>query len=831
MISEHDEVTVARGMPNMAMIKTIMDAAPYGAGEPRAGEQPHNPAAAIPTPMVPAPETQAAPVVVPAAGAPPKGVAKTMIMSQTLSDPEMEARARAEIDAAIGRASTAQAPPIDAPKPKANASALSGTMMMGGDENAAVAAAIAAARGGAPVDPNGPTAPQASHAPQAPYAAASIHEESTRKDASPLSRSVLAPQSWGPPPVPAPGDASPVLPPVAAPPVAAPPAGGPLRTMLGMPATDLGVPGAAQHQQPQQQQPPPQQLPQRMATQLGGTVAMSDASAARDQALQQAAQQQQPKPLNAQKTMMGVAIPGIAPTHGHGAMPPASINDRNAGGGGGAGGPSSLDLRSKQSTMLGVAIPGIAPTHGAPEPGPHSHGQHAHQAGAPSRGQPNVPSKVQNTALGMMAVPDVKIVPRPKTLIDEPLPQMPELRPKKGVPAVALVGIVAALVLVGGGIITFFALRAGAPLTAVPQLDENGRESLKIGCTSCPDGTKVSLGASSSTVTAGAALLPLPAPLSIGENELSVKVERPAGGRNEDVKIHVPVAYRVRADLATLSARPPAITVRIEATPGSEVKVDDKPVPLDATGRGAYAIDLSKETEGTGEPKTFERKIPFAITPKGGKLETGELTARTAIVPLALDAPGRELVTDKASAAVSGQTRPGTTVAIDGQNVAVDPQGRFGVRVELAAPGEKALEIVASAPPLAPRIAKVKVTRVASLAEAAKEQDAQSPIGYDAFGAEPASKAGQKAVVEGDVVDVRITAGHTILLIDDKRKCTKGATCLVRVVHGDEDRVARGDIVRAYGRILGASAAAAAAGGKSVPDIEASLVLPIKVAK
>jgi hypothetical protein len=427
----------------------------------------------------------------------------------------------------------------------------------------------------------------------------------------------------------------------------------------------------------------------------------------------------------------------------------------------------------------------------------------------------------------MMAPPELAIVPRPKTLINEPLPEAPVLPQKRGVPALAVVGILFVLVAVVGGVGAYFALRGGGTLTAVPQLDESGRESLKIGCSTCPDGTTVALGASSASVTAGAAVLPLPAPLSIGDNDLSVKIVRPGAGRDEDVKVHVPVAYRVRADLSTLSARPPAITVRIEATPGGEVKVEDKPVTLDATGRGAYAIDLSKETEGTGEAKTFERKIPFTITPKGGKPESGQLTARTAILPLALDAPGHELFTDKANAAIAGQTRPSATLTIDGQPVPVDPTGRFGVRVELAAVGEKQLEIVAAAPPQAPRIVKVRVVRVASLEAAAKEQEARTPITFEAFGADPGSKVGQHAVVEGDVVEARASAGHTVLIVDNKRGCAKGASCLVRVVHGDEDRVVRGDPVRAYGTIVGSVTAS----GKTVPDLEAALVLPLKAGK
>ncbi|MEA2752169.1 MAG: hypothetical protein QOI41_6312 [Myxococcales bacterium] len=580
--------------------------------------------------------------------------------------------------------------------------------------------------------------------------------------------------------------------------------------MLGMPASDLGLP-------PNQVPAQPAQSVQS-APNLGGTAPLGAPSA-------QAALAQH----GAQKTMLGVAIPGIAPTHGAGAPENAPTS--------GASGPGPLSLQSKQSTMLGVAIPGIAPTHGS---GPGRHGATMQMPESPQaqaqqqQQQQRMPSQVQNTALGVMVPPEVKIVPRPKTLIDAelalPLPTAPQLPEKKGISAVAVVGIVFAIVAIAGGGVAFFALRNSGTLSAVPQLDETGKESLKIGCTSCPDGTTVSLGASTATVAAQSAVLPLPAPLSIGDNDLTVKIERPAGGRKEDVKVHVPVAYRVRADLSTLSAKPPAITVRIEATPGSTVSVEEKPVTLDASGRGAYAIDLSKETEGTGETKTFERKIPFAITPKGGKQETGQLTARTAIVPLALDAPGRWLVTDKGTAAVAGQTRPGSTVTIDGQNVAVDAQGKFGVRVELSAVGEKALEIVAASPPNAPRIAKVKVTRVASLVDAAKGEDAQNPVGYDVYGADPASKVGTKVIVEGDIVDARATAGHTVLLIEDKKHCGKtgaSATCLVRVVHGDEDKAARGDTVRAYGHVLGSVTAS----GKTVPDIEASLVLPIKAAK
>jgi hypothetical protein len=516
----------------------------------------------------------------------------------------------------------------------------------------------------------------------------------------------------------------------------------------------------------------------------------------------------------AQRTMLGVAMPGIAPTH---AAPEGAAA--------GQGAPRALE--SEKRTMLGVAVPGIAPTHagqptGAQPAAPNATVQHAQHA---QRAQPH-----QHPHAGPgHARPAAPIVPAPPPLVEEPLPEARVLAPKRGVPVVAVIAILIVVTLVLGGAGAFVALRGRGPLTAQPQLDEAGHESLKLGCPTCPDGTTVVLGASRAAVQGGATVLALPAPLAIGDNELTLHVDRPGAGRDEDVKIHVPVAYRVRADLTTLSARPPAITVRVEATPGSQATVDGKPLALDANGRAAYAIDLTKDTEGpSDETRTFDRKIPFSITPKGGAAESGSLTARTAIVPVHIDAPGLVLYTDKPNVPIAGQTRVGSTIAIDGASAAVDAQGRFGVRAELTIPsGEKTLEIVASSPPLAPRFVHAKIVRVASLEDAAKDLAAEGPIAYDAFGADPASKAGEKAVVEGEIVDARAAQGHTVLLVEEKKACPKGSSCLVRVRHGEEDRVARGDTIRAFGRVTGA----VSAGGKTVPDVDASLVLPVKVAR
>jgi hypothetical protein len=458
-------------------------------------------------------------------------------------------------------------------------------------------------------------------------------------------------------------------------------------------------------------------------------------------------------------------------------------------------------LAPVHKTMLGVAMPGIAPTHEPAPPPPRSAG----------------------TLMGVAAptIPRAEpapVVPPPPPLVVEPLPEAPR-RAQKGVPAVMLVGIIVVVLAAIGSIVGLLVLRSGALLAATPQLDENGRESLRIRCETCPDGTAIAFGASQTTTRGGNAVLPLPAPLSIGDNDLDVHVRKP-NAKDETVKIHVPVAYRVKADLTTLTASPPAITVRVEAVPGSDVTVAGANVPLDATGRGAHTIAVPEAEGPSDESKVIDKKLPFAIAPKKGKPENGELAVRTTVAPLHLDAPGRELVTTRAQASVAGQIKPGGTITLDGQALPVDAQGRYAVRIELPE-GEKTITIVTNAPPLSPRTVRAKITRTTAIDAAAKALDARSPLSFEVFAANPAVHVGKLVVIEGEVVEARNVQGHATMLVADK-SC--GAACVVRFLHGEDVSATRGDAVRAYGRLVGT----VASGGKTVPDVEGTLVIGSK---
>ncbi|MBX3230207.1 MAG: hypothetical protein KIT84_24755 [Labilithrix sp.] len=539
------------------------------------------------------------------------------------------------------------------------------------------------------------------------------------------------------------------------------------------------------------------------------------------------------------KTMLGVALPGIAPirdsergilaAQNAGTPPPPASSAGTLHGGIGAPGsnpavPAAASSRPHTAPLAATpAAPGSNPHTALLAAIPAAPGSHPHAAPAAPGSHPHAAPAAPGSHPQMQPPPP--IVPPPAPLVEEPLPQAPRVEPKRGVSAVVLVAIIFGLVFAGGLAAAFVLLRGGAPLTAKARLDESGKESLEIHCESCPDGTTITLGASTSTVTEKSALLALPAPLSIGDNDLQIAIDRPGAGRDEKVRVHVPIAYRVKADLTTLGAMPPTVTVRVEATPGAEVTVDGKPTTLDDAGKGFYALDMSEEALGPSDEQTaIDRKIPFTVKRKGSASpEAGELTVRAAIVPLHLDAPGPELVTDRTTGNVAGQTRPGGTLTIDGQSVPVDATGRFAIRAELPSEGDKTLTIVASAPPLAPRTVRAKVTRVAALEAAAQTFDAASPLGFDAYAADPASKVGQAVAIDGEVLDVRVAQGFSVMVVEEKKTCAAGGGCVLRFTHGEEIRAARGDAIRAYGKVAGT----VAWNGKQVPAIVGTLAIPV----
>jgi hypothetical protein len=472
--------------------------------------------------------------------------------------------------------------------------------------------------------------------------------------------------------------------------------------------------------------------------------------------------------------------------------------------------------------MLGVAMPGIAPLRAGDTGNDLA-------STVPAQHQPPAGTDQQANSRGFgetLQMPAF-FVPPPAPLPEAPVPSRPLALRRRGAP-LAVAALVAAVVAIfGGGAIALF-WRSAPPIAAQPRIAADGTDLLHLTCdpASCKDGTIVSLQSAKATFAGGEADLPLYAPLHVGDNALSLSIDRPGMGRDETVKLVVPVAYRVRADLTTMEASRPSITIRVEAPPGSDVRIEDNPVTLDPAGAGAYVVDESSATEGPAdESHVITVDLPYEVTVRGRAPDKGTVSARVAVAPLRVDAPGMSTVIDEDSVLIAGRAAKGAAVTVDGATVAVTPEGVFESTVPVAILGERPIEVRASTGVLAPRTVHVVITRVASLAEAAKAFERHSPIGYDtAMRDIAAAKTGEWIVVEGEVVEARASGHRTLVLVDDRRGCAKGP-CLARVVVGRNLVLTHGEGLRAYGRV---ARAYRTPGAQTVPEVEADFVLRAK---
>lgn len=508
------------------------------------------------------------------------------------------------------------------------------------------------------------------------------------------------------------------------------------------------------------------------------------------------------------RTMLGVAMPGIAPVHATPEEPPKRV--------------------AALGTLLGVAAPGIAPSSpppagsGAP-PAPGSEpvlGARSNRTllgvSGPPKGNraPAIDPHAPGVLTAAFKIPAVLPAPAPPPSID--LPEAPELGQKKGFPVAPVVGGAALLLAVGGAAL-FFTLKSGPPLTAQGRVDETGKEALAIHCPSCPDGTKLSLGQASVDVKAGEGLLPLAEPLALGANEFQVTVKKP-NGRDDTVKLSVPVSYRVRADLASLGADPPAIVVHAEAIAGAKVEVGGQPVPLPpAGGKGDLTFPLGDETAGpSDDSKLVERSLPFKVT-LADRTETGALPVRARVVPLHLDAPGTRAVVAQGPCKITGQTVVGGKLFVNGKELTLGSRGEFQAEEPCAAPGAFKVEVTAKMQGLASRKASFTITRVPSLEAEAKAWDAR---GLVAFADIPKPESvGKRTEVEGEVVEARSVNGLTVGIVDNRRGCK--SACLVRVLYGGPEGLQKGQTVKVYGyptRVVTAD-------GRTVPEVDAAFVL------
>ena len=532
------------------------------------------------------------------------------------------------------------------------------------------------------------------------------------------------------------------------------------QTMLGMAPAPPGVPSAGPGQKPPE--------------------------AAGPSPVASGAAQPTPSPgPSGKQTILGVAVPGVAPLNPGIAKPPST--------------PPPGPMGSHKQTVFGVAVPGVAPL----QPGV------AKQPSTPP--PPTLPSP-QPPAAPYQYQP----LPYPET----PPPQ-PERSGRGAMIAAASILLVA--ILLGGLVLVVVLWKGRGPVSASAVVDKSGDEALKLECERCSDGTTASLAGESATFDGGHATLKLATPLRVGDNELAISLMRP-GGATEEVSLVVPVQYRVRGDLSGLQKSPPVVSVLVEAMPSTAVVVDGKAVELGAAGTKRLDIDVSSELSGSaGQVEQLERRIPYTITPPDSDPSTGEVTLRTSIVPLVVHAPGESIVVESATFTLAGQTEKGGSLTVAGRPITVDATGRFAQLMNVSSVGETTIAVRADAPKRAPRLFPIKVRRVASLKQEAKRIGGKATRTYSGIQSNVESKRGWAVALEGVVVENR-THNHTsVLLLDVVRGCP-ARPCLVKVVHGSTLSFDAGKRITVYGQLLGEVEGPRS--GTKIPEVRADFALP-----
>ena len=493
------------------------------------------------------------------------------------------------------------------------------------------------------------------------------------------------------------------------------------------------------------------------------------------------------------------------------------------------------------ATLLGVARPGIAPLRPGEAPEPED----LQESDAPTQAYLREPEPGEEAPYGYQAANELGATVGPSAMgrrpavLQQPVWQGGKRRmlldpprggavPRKKVVdastkrALAVVAAAGALAIVAVLVAVFWP--SAPPLSARARADAEGREGVELRCPSCPDGTKVSIGAASATMAASAALVPLPTALSLGENRMKVAVDRPGRGRDETLGIIVNVAYRIRPDLTALQGEHPSIQIVADAAAGTSVSINGHALPL-AGGRAVENLDVTEACTGlTGEAKTLSRQIPYAVTPDGGNVENGVVNISVGIVPLQLEAPGPHVIIEGASFVLAGRTMKGAEVLAAGRPIAVRPDGTFAQVMNVSSIGATQIEVRARLAGLAPRLAQIKVRRVESLEAAAREFMAEGPIGYGALAGNITGQVGKAVALTGEVTDTKKQGYETVMLLDvpQAQGCSTAGAFTVRLVLGAESPVNKGDTLRVYGHV---ARAVALPGRADVPEIEVDFAL------
>ncbi len=400
---------------------------------------------------------------------------------------------------------------------------------------------------------------------------------------------------------------------------------------------------------------------------------------------------------------------------------------------------------------------------------------------------------------------------------------VPPPPPKRGVSPLVVVGVLGVLLLltIGGGL-GLYLIFGGEDVTV----------RASVAPTEAGDGLRVEVGGDGAThvrfagqevaLEDGVATFPLaPDSLHLGDNQLTVELIDESGEASAH-EVTLTVSYRIRADVTTLTADPPVLTIAVDALPGSTVTIGGEAVTLDAEGHGARTFPIDAATSEA----VLEHRAEYRVSLPDGQEHAGSVETRVPYATLQIDRPGSNVVTDAESVEIAGAVNPNATLTIDGSEVTLTEEGRFVHGLALDEVGEHDVRIVARQPGRAPRVATITIRRVEDLAREAASFRPEPDMTYARLAQNATTYRGHRIALEGRIYNINVANGQSVLQML-VRECPRGERCPLWVTYPQATDATINDWVRVLGTVGGEQQFRSESGRViTVPRVDAQFVLP-----
>jgi hypothetical protein len=311
--------------------------------------------------------------------------------------------------------------------------------------------------------------------------------------------------------------------------------------------------------------------------------------------------------------------------------------------------------------------------------------------------------------------------------------------------------------------------------------------------------------------------------LKVGDNPLEALLEAP-GTRPVRRQVTLEVPFALQPDYSQIQKG--MLVLRVATAADAQLAINGTAQKSQAPGVFVAQLPVSeliKPAPGDimSQPVTLTVKVT-----RGARQveERRQLLLPLPVPELDIETPLPGAEVDTGRIVVSGRTRPGTRVLLNGTLVKVDDQGRFRALHQLAG-GDNTLKVIARLPGMGSNVVLLPVHRKLAPRQAAAEwaKKIEAPLKYNVLQKNPLRHKSAKVVFHGKIVSIQERAGTNTV---DINTCLRGRACPLRVTfQGDTDLV-NGDWADVYGEVEGEHQTTTPTGGAlSVPSVLAKYLL------